>query len=500
MARSPRSKRTPQQVAGRRLLALAGAGALNTVNATKPFARQGPVSIPSFFTGWLSSELPLHAIGVQALGAAHLARKGALKSPAGWMGLGLSAASWVGLYKIWQQAMGQDELFDRALREALGDELDAGPTPLEPVGSQPTVTRRRIASGPLTQWKKRYVSGPALSYGDAGRRNQLDIWRRPDLPKDGRAPVLLQVHGGAWVIGNKDQQAMPLMAHMADRGWICVSINYRLSPRATWPDHIVDVKRAIAWIKDNIADYGGDPDFVAITGGSAGGHLSSLAALTPNLAEFQPGFEDADTSVVAAVPFYGVYDWTNRDGTGRSDMDDMLTDLVLKVSKADDPELWDHASSMTWVNADAPPFMVVHGSNDALVPVEQARSFVQMMRAVSKETVAFVELPGAQHAFEVFDSPRTIYSAAAVGRFLEAIRHRSSIATSQADAKGNPASVPVELGEGQIKGNRESMKYHVPGSQWYDRTAASDWFDTVEAAVAAGFEPAGGPSRQVPRA
>ncbi|MBL7660064.1 alpha/beta hydrolase, partial [Escherichia coli] len=93
-------------------------------------------------------------------------------------------------------------------------------------------------------------------------------------------------------------------------GWICVAINYRHSPRNTWPDHILDVKRALAWVKAHISEYGGDPDFIAITGGSAGGHLSSLAALTPNDPRFQPGFEEADTRVQAAVPFYGVYDFT----------------------------------------------------------------------------------------------------------------------------------------------------------------------------------------------
>jgi len=87
------------------------------------------------------------------------------------------------------------------------------------------------------------------------------------------------------------------MSHLAELGWVCVAINYRLSPRSTWPDQIVDVKRALAWTKEHIAEYGGDPDWVAITGGSAGGHLSSLAALTPNDPQFQPGFEDADTSV-----------------------------------------------------------------------------------------------------------------------------------------------------------------------------------------------------------
>lgn len=219
---------------------------------------------------------------------------------------------------------------------------------------------------------------------------------------------------------------MPLMAHMADDGWVCVSINYRLSPRATWPDHIVDVKRAIAWVKANIADYGGDPERVAITGGSAGGHLSSLAALTANEPAFQPGFEEVDTSVMAAVPFYGVYDWINRDGTGRNDMEDVLARLVLKTTRQESPEVWEQASTMSWVGPDAPPFFVIHGSNDSLVPVEQARSFVSMLRAASKEPVVYAELPGAQHAFEVFDSARTLFTVGAVQRFLDTIVARDA--------------------------------------------------------------------------
>lgn len=215
---------------------------------------------------------------------------------------------------------------------------------------------------------------------------------------------------------------MPLMAHLCDRGWVCVSINYRLSPRATWPDHIVDVKRAIAWIKEHIAGYGGDPDFVAITGGSAGGHLASLAALSPGEPRFQPGFEDADTSIVAAVPFYAAYDFTNRDGTGRADMLALLAEHVMKIGIEEARDEWDLASPMSWVHADAPPMFVIHGTNDALIPVEQARSFVAMLRAVSRNPVAFAELPGAQHSFEVFDSPRTLFSAAAATRFLETVR------------------------------------------------------------------------------
>src|SRR4029079_7157142 len=137
---------------------------------------------------------------------------------------------------------------------------------------------------PELRVRTRYRAARDIAYGEFGARNQLDVWKRADLEAGARAPVLFQVHGGAWTMGRKEGQAEPLMAHLAERGWVCVTANYRLSPSATWPDHIVDVKRALAWTKANIAGYGGDPGFIVITGGSAGGHLCALAALTAHLA------------------------------------------------------------------------------------------------------------------------------------------------------------------------------------------------------------------------
>ena len=214
--------------------------------------------------------------------------------------------------------------------------------------------------------------------------------------------MLFQVHGGAWTIGSKEDQGEPLMAHLAERGWVCVAINYRLSPRATWPDHIVDVKRALAWIKANIADHGGDPDFVVITGGSAGGHLSSLAALTPNVAEFQPGFEDADTSVRrrrAVLRRLRLH--RPRTAPAAPTWTTVPRERVFKSTLADDRARWEQASPISHVGPDAPPFFVLHGTNDSLVPVEQARSFVDELRKASKQPVVYAELPGAQHAFDM---------------------------------------------------------------------------------------------------
>jgi len=253
-----------------------------------------------------------------------------------------------------------------------------------------------------------------------GPRQRLDVY----APSAGarNAPVLLQIHGGGWTIGKKEQQALPLMYHLASKGWVCVAANYRLSPKATFPDHIIDTKLALKWILEHIGDFGGDARFVAVTGGSAGGHLASLLALTPNDPEYQPGFESVDTRVQAAVPFYGVYDFTDRQGLDRKRVFIRFAErLVLKKKFDDDRDAFERASPMSRVRPDAPPFLVIHGTHDSLVPVRDARHFVELLRAASQAPVCYVELPYAQHAFEVFHSLRTRNIVRGVDRFLAAV-------------------------------------------------------------------------------
>jgi acetyl esterase/lipase len=260
--------------------------------------------------------------------------------------------------------------------------------------------------------------------GDKGGRNLLDVIRpRGAKPGDAR-PVLLQIHGGGWMIGDKREQALPLMTHMAaEYGWVCVAVNYRLSPRATFPDHIVDVKRALAWIRAHIAEYGGDASFVCATGGSAGGHLTALTALSANDPRFQPGFEGVDTSVAAAVPFYGIYDFLDRKNLrGSQSMIPLLAKHVFKATPAQDPALWDAMSPIARISESAPPFLVIQGTHDTLVFVEEAREFVRALREKSRAPVAYLELQGAQHAFEMFHSPRSANAVRAAAAFLEKVR------------------------------------------------------------------------------
>jgi acetyl esterase/lipase len=415
----------------RYLLASAGR-ALSTANARRPFAREGYASIPSFAFGLPASELPLQHAAVYGASAALGLARGVHRSAAGKLGLALTAGAAAGLYRIHREQLDTERIVERALVDELGADYRArmAPTPCPP-------TREALSLFPSPRVRARYVEEGHIAYDGHGRRTTLDVWSRPDLPRDRRAPVVVQVHGGAWVLGDKEGQAYPLMAHLAERGWVCVSVTYRLSPRSGWPDHIVDVKRALAWVKANISQHGGDPDWVAITGGSAGGHLSSLAALTPNDPQFQPGFEDADTAVQAAVPFYGVYDWTNRDGTGREDILPFLEERVVKKRYAEHPEVFEQASSMTHVSADTVPLFVVHGTNDSLVPVEQARAMVDLVRKESSNPAVYVELPGAQHAFDAFASIRTKAVVHGVERFLDVVRgeaHQERVAPGQSSS------------------------------------------------------------------
>jgi acetyl esterase/lipase len=257
-----------------------------------------------------------------------------------------------------------------------------------------------------------------LPYAPGGRRFEMDVFDHRDRPAG--APVLLQVHGGAWILGQKEQQGIPLMLHMAARGWVCVAINYPLSPRARWPEHLIAVKRAVHWIREHAGEYGGDPSFLAVTGGSAGGHLAAMLALTAGDRSLQPGFEDVDTSVQACVPHYGVYDFTDDSGApaARLRLDRLLRRYVMS-REATYPDDYRSASPLFRVTADAPPFLVVHGRNDTLVPVAEARAFVTRLRAVAKNPVAYAEIPGAQHAFDVFPSFRSAGVLRGVARFLE---------------------------------------------------------------------------------
>lgn len=386
-------------------------GFLFTVNAFLPSSHR-LVLVPSFFASWLTIELAGHHIVWQALATAFFVGMGALDGWPGWVALGFIAASWVGLWIL----VGRGRKAALTMREAMEDLIHDEDTPRVPLGHVLLPFRFRRAG-------VRRIKDIEFARA-GGRRLKLDVYLpEAEAPAGTRRPAVMQVHGGGWVIGDKREQGLPLLGHLAANGWVGFNVNYRLSPAATFPDHLVDLKRALAWIREHADEYGIDPDFIAVTGGSAGGHLTALVGLTANDPEYQPGFEDADTSVQAAIPFYGIYDFTDRLKTQVKGFLTMFIEpYVMKAFLADEPDKFARASPIDRVRADAPPFLVIHGDRDTLAPLDDARLFVERLREASDQPVVYAELRGAQHAFDIFLSPRTAPVIEGVERFLHGVR------------------------------------------------------------------------------
>ncbi|QFG25604.1 alpha/beta hydrolase [Actinomadura sp. WMMB 499] len=413
------------------LLALGILFGLLAVNAHRP--SKNPVLLaPSFFAGWWTIELAPHLLVAEVAALVLTARYGGLDGWAGWTGLALGAAGLAGL----AATIAVSRKTTVTLREC-GVPLDLDPD------TAPRYPRTHLVVPPLCLIPRRGVRAErnVVFHEDGRLRLKLDVYRSATEPAGGGLrPGLMQIHGGGWIIGDKREQGLPLLNHMALQGWVGFNVNYRLSPRATWPDHLIDLKRFLAWYREHAEEYGADPDFLCVTGGSAGGHLTALVALTANDPDFQPGFEDVDTSVQGAVPFYGVYDllepgpWPVPFGSTR-----LMERWVMKLPFAENRDVFAKASPVTHVREDAPPFFVIHGSHDSLIPVPEARRFVERLRETSRAPVLYAEMRGGQHAFDVFPSYRTARVVEGVERYLTGL-HRQY-------RQGTGPSVPGEVAE-----------------------------------------------------
>jgi acetyl esterase/lipase len=285
-----------------------------------------------------------------------------------WVGVGLACLAGAGAMVLRRRARATGPAIDGALDEALPagwrDSVDA---------DLAARLRRRpsllgVLLAPISSRRRGVERIANLRYGPAGRRNMLDLYR--DRSDRSERPTLIYLHGGAFRFGSKRFGARHLLHRLAADGWLCVSANYGLGSAA---DPLVDVKRVIAWVHEHGREHGSDADAVFVAGSSAGGRLALRAAFTPNDPALQPGFESADTSVAGVITLYAYY------GSLSSDERPPPT---------------------------APPFLVVHGDQDTLVIVDDARRFVDGLRAASPNPVVYAELPGAQHGFDLFRSRR----------------------------------------------------------------------------------------------
>ncbi len=293
------------------------------------------------------------------------------------------------------------------------------------VAGAPVATGRGGQTPPYLRFRaqrQRCLHRSAVRYGDHPAQ-LLDVWRLPDLPPD--APVLLFVPGGAWVQGSRILQGHTLLHHLVKQGWVCLTMDYRVSPVHRWPRHIADVNAAIAWARANVDKFGGDRNFIAIAGCSAGGHLAVLAGLTPGDTAFRGELtDDADTSVDAVVGIYGRYDWQDRSTPTRRNFQSFLERVVVGRRQSRHPEIFSAASPLARIHEDAPPFFLIHGEQDTIIPVHEARTFHEQLRSVSRNPVEYSEIPCAGHAFDLVDSSHARRCAVEVSRFLNDVRER----------------------------------------------------------------------------
>jgi acetyl esterase/lipase len=234
-----------------------------------------------------------------------------------------------------------------------------------------------------------------LAYVPNGdERQKLDLY----VPENsgGLMPLIVWIHGGGWMAGSKNN-CPPLP--WKRKGFVVASIDYRLSRDAKFPAQIEDCKAAIRWLRIHAAEYGIDEDRIVAWGGSAGGHLASLLGTAGNVPEWEEGVPSVSSRV------QGVIDWY-----GRADLTRVATDptwanspsaLLLGGCGKKFAELAKEASPIVYVSKDDPPFLIMHGTKDTVVPYRQSQAFEGALEEAGVDS-HLVTLVGAGHGGREF--------------------------------------------------------------------------------------------------
>ncbi|GAA3130345.1 acetyl esterase/lipase [Kribbella aluminosa] len=374
--------------------------AIAVMLALAPLRRTWALGQLSWRLGFQVNELPfLVALWVTAA-TAQAAVQGDLATVVGLVGASLAMSTIAGLAVVVRRSLRAGPVVVTALRDGLGEGWadDLGWLPRVSLPWAP------IVLAPLSRWPRDVVRSRNLAYGDAGPQNLLDVYHRRD--RGSSRPCLVHFHGGGYRRGRKSREARALILRLAAQGWVCVSANYRLSPRVGYPAPLVDAKRVIAWVRERAPEYGIDAGSIFVAGSSAGAHLAAMVALTPGSISLQPGFENADTTVAGAICLYGFYG---------------SPEWIACVEDAP-------SAPVEEIRAAVPPFLIAHGDKDSFVPVDGARDFAARCRATSDAPVVYVELPGAQHTFDLYHSIRFESVVNGVEAFTAWVRSSADVA------------------------------------------------------------------------
>lgn len=224
---------------------------------------------------------------------------------------------------------------------------------------------------------------------------QLDL----AMPKDGEGPfpTIICIHGGGWRGGNRGSLAKTIEV-LAGRGYVAVSISYRLVPKAMFPAQIEDCKAAVRWLRANAKKYKVDPDHIGAVGYSAGGHLVCLLGVTnkDDGLEGKGGNPEQSSQVQAVVSFFGPTDFTERTWNATVEKDILAP--FLGGTFEDKRDNYKKASPISYVRKGAPPFLFFHGTEDKVVAVSQSRIMNEKLRSAGAST-KLVEIEGAAHGW-----------------------------------------------------------------------------------------------------
>ncbi|MGY1631803.1 alpha/beta hydrolase fold domain-containing protein [Geodermatophilus sp. SYSU D01186] len=254
----------------------------------------------------------------------------------------------------------------------------------------------------------------------AGLDLQVDLY----LPDARPAPLCLWLHGGGWMRGSRTDRAQERLVPMARRGVAVAAVQYRLSGQAVFPAQLDDVRAAIRWLRAHAGEYGLDAGRIGAWGASAGGHLASLVALVHDERDAELG----DSSIQAVVPWFAPSDLLRMatdvpEGPRPPFLSGPMPEpphearLLGVEAAASRPEEARAASPVTHAHAGAPPFLLVHGDSDGLIPSQHSRRLYEALRAQGAEASLWL-LHGANHEDPAFEEPASL---AAVSGFLRAV-------------------------------------------------------------------------------
>jgi acetyl esterase/lipase len=249
-----------------------------------------------------------------------------------------------------------------------------------------------------------------LEYVENGHeRQRLDLY----LPENaaGPLPVIVWIHGGAWLAGSKDFAGE--VVDFVEKGYAVASIGYRLSQHAQFPAQIEDCKAAIRWLRANADKYGLDGDHIGVGGPSAGGHLAALVGTTGDVQELEGdgGHADQSSRVQAVVDFFGPSDFSQMSAHSEKgsplnhDAPDSPEARLIGGPVQENPEKVQRANPIHYLTKDDPPFLIVHGDRDSIVPCHQSELLDEALKQEGIE-VTFHKLAGAGHGGPQFNSDR----------------------------------------------------------------------------------------------